>query len=124
LIVREPGGFFEMDGPAAKAFAIPALVEGVRAACRDALVDTDELALVVPHQSNRRMLEAGIDELGLPEGRLATTIETYGNTASASIPLTLDVAARAGRLADGDLVCLVGYGAGLQTASCVLRWRA
>ncbi|MCW2959933.1 MAG: 3-oxoacyl-(acyl-carrier-protein) synthase [Thermoleophilia bacterium] len=116
------GGFFTMDGPAAKRFAIPALVEGVRSACRDALLDVDELALVIPHQSNRRMLEAAIDELGLPEGRLATTIDRFGNTAAASIPITLDAAVRDGRVSSGDLLCLVGYGAGLQTASCVLRW--
>ncbi|MCW2955575.1 MAG: 3-oxoacyl-ACP synthase [Thermoleophilia bacterium] len=122
LIVREPGGYFEMDGPAAKAFAVPALVDGVRAACRDALLDVDELTLLVPHQSNLRMLEEAIDTLGLPEGRLATTIRDFGNTAAASIPITLDVAVRAGRVRPGDLICLAGYGGGLQTATCVLRW--
>jgi 3-oxoacyl-[acyl-carrier-protein] synthase-3 len=111
-----------MDGPAVRAYAVPAMVGAVRAACRDAGIDVDELALLVPHQSNLRMLEAAIDELDLPEGRLATTVQRYGNTAAASIPITLDEAARAGRLSDGDLVCLVGYGGGLQAAACVVRW--
>lgn len=116
------GERFGMDGPAVRTYAVPALVDAVRRACRDAHVDVRDLALVVPHQSNRRMLEAAIDELGLPEGRLAATVERYGNTAAASIPVTLDDAVRAGRVGDGDLLCLVGYGGGLQSAACVVRW--
>lgn len=116
------GAPFGMDGPAVRVWAVPAMVDAVRRACRDAHVEVEELALLVPHQSNRRMLEAAVDELGLPEGRLATTVERLGNTAAASIPITLDDAVRAGRLRDGDLACLVGYGGGLQSAACVLRW--
>lgn len=116
------GEHFGMDGPAVRAYAVPAMVDAVRRACRDAHVEVADLALIVPHQSNRRMLDAAIDELGMPEGRLATTVERYGNTAAASIPITLDEAVRAGRLRDGDLACLVGYGGGLQSAACVLRW--
>lgn len=111
-----------MDGPAVRAYAVPAMVDAVRRACRDAHVAVSDLALLVPHQSNRRILEAAIDELGLPEGRLATTVERFGNTAAASIPVTLDDACRSGRLRDGDLLCLVGYGGGLQSAACVVRW--
>jgi 3-oxoacyl-[acyl-carrier-protein] synthase-3 len=55
---------------------------------------------------------------------MAVTVDRYGNTAAASIPITLDEAARAGRINDGDLVCLVGYGGGLQSAACVVRWVA
>ncbi|MCB0877521.1 MAG: beta-ketoacyl-ACP synthase 3 [Thermoleophilia bacterium] len=116
------GAPFGMDGPAVRAYAVPAMVDAVRRACRDAHVAVSDLALLVPHQSNRRILEAAIDELGLPEGRLATTVERFGNTAAASIPVTLDDACRSGRLRDGDLLCLVGYGGGLQSAACVVRW--
>lgn len=116
------GEYFQMDGPAVRAYAVPAMVDAVRRACRDAGIEPAELALVVPHQSNRRMLEAAIDELGLPEGRLATTVERYGNTAAASIAITLDEAVQDARVNDGDLICLVGYGGGLQSAACVLRW--
>lgn len=113
---------FGMDGPAVRAWAVPAMVAAVRDACRDAGIEVDDLALLVPHQSNRRMIEAAIDELGLPEGRCAITVETTGNTAGASIPIALDLAARGGRLRDGDMVCVVGYGGGLQSAATVLRW--
>lgn len=122
IIVPDRASFFQMDGPGVRAYAVPAMVDAVRNACRDAGIEVDDLNLLVPHQSNRRMLEAAIDELGVAEGRLATTVELFGNTAAASIPLTLDTAARDGRLRCGDLVCLVGYGGGLQSAACVLRW--
>jgi len=116
------GEYFQMDGPAVRAYAVPAIAEAVRRACRDAAIEPSDLALLVPHQSNRRILEAALDALGMPEGRLSTTIERYGNTAAASIPITLDEAVRGGRLRNGDLVCLVGYGGGLQSAACVVRW--
>lgn len=116
------GEYFRMDGPAVRSYAVPAMVDAVRRACRDAGIEPVDLALIVPHQSNRRMLEAAIDELGLPEGRLATTVERYGNTAAASIAITLDEAVQDARVHDGDLICLVGYGGGLQSAACVLRW--
>jgi 3-oxoacyl-[acyl-carrier-protein] synthase-3 len=115
------GEWFGMDGPAVRAYAVPALVEAVKRACRDAGIEPADLRLIVPHQSNRRMLEAAIDALGIPEGRLAVTVDRYGNTAGASIPITLD--AYVDQLSDGDLVCLAGYGGGLQSAACVIRWR-
>jgi 3-oxoacyl-[acyl-carrier-protein] synthase-3 len=121
-LLTSHGEPFGMDGPAVRAYAVPAMVDAVQRACRDAGIPHSDLALLVPHQSNRRMLEAAVDELGLPEARLATTVEHYGNTAAASIPITLDDAARAGRLSDGNLLCLVGYGGGLQSAACVVRW--
>lgn len=116
------GEHFRMDGPAVRDYAVPAMVDAVRRACRDAGIEPADLALLVPHQSNRRILEAAIDELGLPEARLAMTVDRYGNTAAASIPITLDEAVRAGRLRDGELACMVGYGGGLQSAACVVRW--
>ncbi|HEY8708821.1 MAG TPA: 3-oxoacyl-[acyl-carrier-protein] synthase III C-terminal domain-containing protein, partial [Burkholderiaceae bacterium] len=114
--------FFTMDGPAVKAFAIEELARVVEEACGDAEIVPGDLALIVAHQSNRRLLEAAVDELGVPEGRMHITVDKYGNTAAASIPLTLDDAVRAGRLHAGDLVCLVGYGGGLASAACVVRW--
>ncbi|MCW2972535.1 MAG: 3-oxoacyl-(acyl-carrier-protein) synthase, partial [Thermoleophilia bacterium] len=121
-LVMPVGGTLAMDGPAVKAFAVPAFVSAVETACQEAGIEVDDLDLVVPHQSNRRLIETAIDELGLPEGSVTFTVDDLGNTGGASLPISLDAANRAGRLRDGDLVCLVGYGAGLQSAACVLRW--
>lgn len=121
-VVEARRHLFTMQGAAVRQFAVSAIADAVRSACRDADIEPDSLALLVPHQSNRRILEAAIDDLGLPEGRMHVTVDRFGNTAAASIPVTLDDAVRAGRLREGDLVCLVGYGGGLSSAAVVVRW--
>jgi 3-oxoacyl-[acyl-carrier-protein] synthase III len=87
-----------------------------------AKVTIDDIALFVPHQANIRIMEATASRLGLPAGRVASVIDRTGNTSSASIPLALVDAAEQGRLRDGDLVLLAGFGAGMTWASAVWRW--
>ena len=76
-----------------------------------------------PHQANIRIINAACKRLGIPIERAAIVIDRTGNTSSASIPLALIDAVRAGRLADGDLVLLTGFGAGMTWGSAVLRWQ-
>jgi 3-oxoacyl-[acyl-carrier-protein] synthase-3 len=85
-------------------------------------VGIDDLELLVPHQANLRILEAGSKRLGLPLERVMINVDRYGNTASGSIPLALDEAARSGRIRRGDLVCLVSFGGGLSWAGTLIRW--
>ena len=82
----------------------------------------DEVALMVPHQANLRIIRAACQRLGIPAERAAIVLDRTGNTSSASIPLALIDAARTGRLSDGDLVLLTGFGAGMTWGSAVLRW--
>ena len=82
----------------------------------------DDLTLLVPHQANLRILEAGAKRLGLPLDRVMINVDRYGNTASGSIPLALDEAARSGRIQRGDLVGLVSFGGGLSWAGSLIRW--
>jgi 3-oxoacyl-[acyl-carrier-protein] synthase-3 len=77
---------------------------------------------VVPHQANIRIINSACEKLGIPPERTIAVLHETGNTSSASIPLALFDAADKGRLKDGDLVLLVGFGAGMTAASCVLRW--
>jgi 3-oxoacyl-[acyl-carrier-protein] synthase-3 len=86
-------------------------------------VTADDIALVVPHQANTRIIESANAKLGIPMERTAMVLERTGNTSSASIPLALAEAADAGRLSPDDLVLLVGFGAGMTWASAVIRWR-
>jgi 3-oxoacyl-[acyl-carrier-protein] synthase-3 len=85
-------------------------------------VDADDIALVVPHQANIRIIQAACERLGIPIEKAATVLHYTGNTSSASIPLALVDALNNDRLRDGDLVLLVGFGAGMTAASAVLRW--
>jgi 3-oxoacyl-[acyl-carrier-protein] synthase-3 len=81
-----------------------------------------DLDLLVLHQSNLRMIEAIMASLELPMERTVTTIETYGNTAAASIPLTLQKALELGRLKPGSRVMLCGFGGGLSWGAALLDW--
>ena len=82
----------------------------------------DEVALLVPHQANLRIVDAVRRELALPEEKVFVNLQEYGNTGSASVPLALWEARRAGRIASGDLVLLVSFGAGFHWASVLLRY--
>jgi 3-oxoacyl-[acyl-carrier-protein] synthase III len=88
---------------------------------RNGLTGAD-LALVVPHQANLRIIHALAQYLELPYERVFVNVDRYGNTSAASIPLALDEARRAGRLKSGDLLLLVAFGAGLTYGGALVRW--
>ena len=81
-----------------------------------------DVDLFVPHQANARIITAASQRLGIPDERCVVTIDRYGNTSSASIPLALADALDTGRLRPGSLVLLSGFGGGMTWASAVLRW--
>jgi 3-oxoacyl-[acyl-carrier-protein] synthase-3 len=101
-------------------------VRGMDEAARDILeqhhVRPDQIALVIPHQANLRIIEAISEYLELPMDRFFVNVDRYGNTSAASIPLALDEARKAGRIQPGDLTLLVSFGAGLTYGSALLRW--
>jgi len=82
----------------------------------------DEIGLVVPHQVNKRIIEAALERLDIPPEKVVVNIEKYGNSSAATVPLALDEAVRAGRLEKGKLVVLVAFGAGLTWGGTLLRW--
>ena len=82
----------------------------------------DEVNLFIPHQANIRIINSAAKRLGIPEERVFVNVHKYGNTSSASIPLALDEAYREGKINSGDLVLLVGFGAGLTWGSALIRW--
>jgi len=79
---------------------------------------------VVAHQANLRILEAVMKRLGIPLSKCHLNIEQVGNTSSASVPLTLDQAARAGKLKDGELILMMAIGGGMSWGSALVRWSA
>lgn len=81
-----------------------------------------EIDLIIPHQSNLRIIEATMDKLGLPMEKAIVNIDKYGNTSSASIPIALDEARKEGRIHKGDIIMLVAFGSGLTWGSSVIRW--
>jgi len=122
LLYCEHGGYLWMDGQEIFRKAVRVVVESAEQALSDAGLEADDIALLVPHQANRRIIQAACQRLKIPEDRTAVVIDRYGNTSSASIPLALADALEAGKISDGDLLLLCGFGAGMSWASAVLRW--
>lgn len=113
---------FVMDGPKVWDFAVNTVPRAVRALLAEHLLEPADLDLLILHQSNLRMIEAIMASLELPMDRTVTTVETFGNTAAASIPLTLDKAFATGRLWAGARVLLCGFGGGLSWGAGLLEW--
>jgi len=116
------GGYIAMNGKEVFRRAVTVMVDSARASMADAGITSEELALVVPHQANIRIIEAACSRLDITADRVSTVLQETGNTSSASIPLALVRALENGRVAADDLVLLVGFGAGMSWASAVLRW--
>jgi 3-oxoacyl-[acyl-carrier-protein] synthase-3 len=122
LLWADVGGYIHMDGKEVFRRAVRVMVDSATKTMEHAGVVADDIALVVPHQANIRIIQAATERLGVPMDRVASVIEHTGNTSSASIPLALADALDAGRVDDGDLVLLVGFGGGMTAASALLRW--
>jgi 3-oxoacyl-[acyl-carrier-protein] synthase III len=122
LLYADHGSGMAMRGQEVFRRAVRATVDSARLSMERAKVTVGDIALFVPHQANLRIMEAAASRLGLPSDRIASVIDRTGNTSSASIPLALVDAAENGRLHDGDLVLLSGFGAGMTWASAVWRW--
>ena len=111
-----------MDGPKTFKYAVNTMSGDLTAVMEDAGIKGEELAFVIPHQANARIIRAAAKRAGIPEERFFVNIEKYGNTSAASIPIALDELNRAGGLKPGDCLALCAYGGGLSSAACILKW--
>ena len=111
-----------MDGKEVFRQAVRVMVSASQRVLADAGLEASDVNAVVPHQANARIIESAMKRLGIPQEKAATVLETTGNTSSASIPLAMDSAVSKGAISDGDLVLLVGFGAGMSVAAALLRW--
>jgi len=121
--IEENMKYVQMDGRAVWDFATRAFPHAVRCALDRAHLAVDDVDFLVSHQANMNIIKYCMDELGLPMDKTHTTIERYGNTVSASIPITLNEAIEMEKIREGDVVVLVGFGASLSYGANVLKWR-
>ncbi|MFM8531055.1 MAG: beta-ketoacyl-ACP synthase III [Ilumatobacteraceae bacterium] len=122
LLWAHVGGFIHMEGREVFRRAVRIMVDSATKSMEQAGVSGDDVALVVPHQANIRIIQAACERLGIPIDRTSVVLDRTGNTSAASIPLALADALDKGRIAPGDLVLLVGFGGGMTAASALLRW--
>lgn len=112
----------EMNGKVLFKHMVRYAVDSARSALDEAGLVLDDVAAVLAHQANQRILDAVASRLGVDEGKVVSIIEHTGNTSAASVPLALDAAVADGRVTAGDHVLLLGFGGGLSWASTVAVW--
>jgi 3-oxoacyl-[acyl-carrier-protein] synthase III len=111
-----------MQGRQVYKHAVTRMPESVRTALAANALTVDDVDLVIAHQANLRINEAVGQQLGLDGERIYNNIERFGNTTAATIPIALDECVRSGRLKQGDLLVLTGFGSGFTWGSAVIRW--
>ncbi len=118
----QEGNFISMNGREVFKFAVRQMGESSLNVLTKAGLSREDVDLLIPHQANIRIMEASRERLNLPPERMTKTIDKYGNTSSASIPIAMVEELEAGRIKDDDLLVMVGFGGGLTWGAIALRW--
>jgi 3-oxoacyl-[acyl-carrier-protein] synthase-3 len=121
-LVREKSHYVKMNGREVYKVAVRALVDTCREVLEAEKLTPGDVTYVIAHQANKRILDATLDRLQIPASKCWMNLENYGNTSSASMPMTLDEANRAGWLKPGDVVLMMAIGGGMAWGAGVLRW--
>jgi 3-oxoacyl-[acyl-carrier-protein] synthase-3 len=111
-----------MNGREVFRFATHIIHESIQDAVEKAGMSLADIALIVPHQANQRIISAAARSLNVPEALFYSNVHRYGNTSAASIPIALCEAEREGRIQPGDNVILIGFGGGLTWGTAVVQW--
>lgn len=117
-----PRSTIQMNGKETYKQAVNAMYRAAQIALDNARLTIDDIACVIPHQANMRIIEAIADRMKLPMDRFFVNLDKYGNTSAAAVAIALDEANRSGRIQPGDYILLVVFGGGLTWASSVIQW--
>ncbi len=115
-------GHLRMEGKEVFRHAVGMVSDVIQGCLADAGCDAEAIDWFVPHQANRRIIEASADRLGIPREKVVVTVDRHGNTSAASIPLALSVAVEDGRIKPGDLVMIQAVGGGFTWGAALIRW--
>ena len=114
--------YIEMNGREVFKFAVRQMGESAMNVIEKAGLKKEDIDYLVPHQANIRIMEAARQRLDLPAEKMSNTIEKYGNTSAASIPISLVEDLEAGKIKEGDTIVMVGFGGGLTWGAVLLKW--
>jgi 3-oxoacyl-[acyl-carrier-protein] synthase-3 len=114
--------YLRMEGKETFKNAVQAMLTAAREALRRCEIDISRIRCIIPHQANRRIIEAVGDRLGAKPEQLFINLHKYGNTSAASVAIALDEAVASGRVQAGDLILLMVFGAGLTWGAAVIEW--
>lgn len=115
-------GHLRMEGREVFKHAVGMITDVIEDSFANLEISADDLDWFVPHQANRRIIDASAKKLGIAPEKVVVTVDRHGNTSAASIPLAIDVACRDGRIKPGDLVLLEAMGGGFTWGAVVVRW--
>ena len=111
-----------MDGKETFKNAVQAMQTAAEESLRRCELEISQIKCIIPHQANRRIIDAVAERLGAKPEQLFVNLEKYGNTSAASIAIALDEAVQSGRVGRGDLILLMVFGAGLTWGAAVIEW--
>ncbi|MFD9897566.1 beta-ketoacyl-ACP synthase III [Mesorhizobium sp. NPDC059025] len=115
-------GHLRMEGREVFKHAVGMITDVIEATFSQAGITADDLDWFVPHQANKRIIDASAKKLGIAEEKVVITVDKHGNTSAASVPLALSIAAADGRIKRGDLVLLEAMGGGFTWGAVLIRW--
>ncbi|MDX8530013.1 beta-ketoacyl-ACP synthase III [Mesorhizobium sp. VK25A] len=115
-------GHLRMEGREVFKHAVGMITDVIEATFGEAGITAQDLDWFVPHQANKRIIDASAKKLGIAEEKVVVTVDLHGNTSAASVPLALSVAVADGRIKKGDLVLLEAMGGGFTWGAVLLRW--
>jgi 3-oxoacyl-[acyl-carrier-protein] synthase-3 len=111
-----------MQGRETFKYAVTRMVESAQVALDQAALDIADIALLIPHQANKRIIDAASKQLGIAADRVYVNIQHYGNTSAASIPIALSEAYEKNLMKNGDVLMFLAFGAGLSWGAIAWRW--
>jgi 3-oxoacyl-[acyl-carrier-protein] synthase-3 len=115
-------GFLRMEGREVYRHAVSMVTDVIHDAFKTTRTTADDIDWFVPHQANKRIIDATAEKLGIPPEKVVLTVNKHGNTSAASIPLALGEARADGRIKDGDLVMIEAMGGGFTWGAALIRW--
>jgi 3-oxoacyl-[acyl-carrier-protein] synthase-3 len=114
--------YLQMEGRETFKSAVQAMCTAAQEALRRCEVDISKIKCIIPHQANRRIIDAVGERLGAAPHQLFVNVHRYGNTSAASVAIALDEAVASGKIHRGDLILLIVFGAGLTWGAAVIEW--
>lgn len=114
--------YIHMRGQETFKFAVNAICHDIKALLERNNLTIDDIAYIVPHQANKRIIDFATVKLKIPPEKFFVNIDRFGNTSAASVPIALDEMNQKGMLKKGDLILMSAFGGGLASAGCLIRW--
>lgn len=111
-----------MDGRAVFKWAVRLVTDTIELMLEKTGMSVHDVSLYLLHQANIRIISAAMQQLGIPDSKVFNNVQKYGNTSGGSVPLVLDEAYQAGKIAKGDTILMCGFGAGLSWGTSLFRW--